>query len=161
MTNITVKLIFAFIGLCFIAVTAFAEPSEKQDYDLKVYPILAAAMDSPSFVVEYTNQGPEKLYLPDMLNMETIIFDGREYTRKSLVFSGIPFVEPGAKSRHTVDIYSFLFNSERQKYSPALGRWRWQCPLPTGKHTLIVKFAGKESPPLEFQWDSSVPLLYK
>jgi hypothetical protein len=118
-------------------------------------------MDTPSFVVEYTNHEAKTLYLPDMLKSETIIFDGQEYTRQSLVFSGIPFLEPAAECKHVVDINSFLFNSERQKYSPALGRWRWQSPLRSGKHTLIVKFAGQESQLLEFEWDNSIPFLYK
>ena len=161
MVNEIIKTISAVIGLALVAAVAFAESPEKKDSDLKVYPILATAMDTPSFVVEYTNHEGKKLYLPEMLKKEIIILDGQEYTRKVLVFEGVAFLEPGAEWKHTVDINAFLFNSERQKYSPTLGRWRWQSPLKSGKHTLIVKFAGKESRLIEFEWDNSIPFLYK
>ena len=161
MINKIIKTISPVIGLALVAAIAFAESPEKKDSDLKVYPILATAMDTPSFVVEYTNHEGKKMYLPEMLKKEIIILDGQEYTRKVLVFEGVAFLEPGAEWKHTVDLNAFLFNSERQKYSPTLGRWRWQSPLNSGKHSLIVKFAGKESQPIEFQWDNSIPFLYK
>ncbi len=156
-----IKMISAVIGLILVAGIAFAEPFEEKDAGLKVYPILSTAMDTPSFVVEYTNHEGKRLSLPEMLKKEIIILDGQEYTRKALVFSGIAFLEPGAASKHIVDINSFIFTSERQKYSPVLGRWRWKGTLPSGRHTIIVRFGGKESKLIEFEWDDSLPFLYK
>lgn len=161
MINKIIKTISAVIGIALVTAIAFPEASEKRDNDLKVYPLLTTTMDSPSFVVEYTNHEGKKVYLPEMLKKEIIILDGQEYTRKVLAFGGIAFLEPGAEWKHTVDINEFLFNSERQKCCPTLGRWRWQSLLKSGKHTLVVKFAGKESPLIEFEWDNSIPFLYK
>ncbi len=148
-------------GLALVAALASAESSGKKNNDLKIYPILSTAMDSPSFVVIYINREDKKLYLPELLKKETIILDGHEFARKVSVFSGVAFLKPGEEWKHTVDISAFLFDSERRKYSPTLGRWRWQGSLKSGKHTLIVKFAGKESALTEFEWDNSIPLLYK
>lgn len=161
MINKIAKTISAVIALSLVAAMAFAESPEKKAGGLKVYPSFTTAMDTPAFVVEFTNHEDKKLYLPEVLNKETIILDGQEYSRKVLVFKGIAYLEPGALWKHTIDINEFLFNSERQQHSPALGRWRWQSPLKSGKHTLIVRFGGKESPLLEFEWDGTIPFLYK
>ncbi len=144
-----------------VGAMASAEPPEKKDMKLTVYPILSTAMDTPSFVVAYTNHEGGKVNLPEMLKRETIILDGQKYTRKVLTFSGIAFLDPGKEWKHTLDINAFLFDAERQEYSPTLGRWRWRGSLKSGKHSLIVKFAGEESPLTEFEWDDSIPLLYK
>lgn len=156
------NIFYSFVSLIFFATFTFGETAEnKQQEFLKVCPSFSSAMDSPFFTVEFTNNETRTLDLTDLLKNESIILDGQEYPRRVVRFTGNPILKPNSQWKHTIGIDEFFPDSEKQKYSKKLERWRWKSSLKSGKHTLIVKFGGKESSIIEFIWDDSKPFLYE
>ncbi|MBL7042420.1 MAG: hypothetical protein ISR77_27530 [Pirellulaceae bacterium] len=46
-------------------------------------------------------------------------------------------------------------------YSKKLKRWRWNAPLESGRHTLMVEVGGETYGPITFDWNGDLPLLYE
>jgi hypothetical protein len=127
---------------------------------LRLYPRFAPAMDGPEFVVEFFNAGPDPVDLCKLLEAESIVFNGQEYNRQVIKFAGNSTLKAGRFWRHNIQLGAFLAGSERLKYSEKLKRWRWRTPIDKGPHSLIVKFAGLQSEPIEFEWNPDQPFLY-
>lgn len=149
-------------SLLIITTFAIAETvQKKQEESLNIYPSFSSTLDSPLFEIEFTNSSTTTLDILELLKNESIILDGIEYTRQIVLFGGNSKLEPNTNWQHTFSVDEFILGSKKQKYSKNLKRWRWKSSLKSGKHTLIVKFGGKESNLIEFVWDDSEPFLYE
>lgn len=153
-----------FVSGLVIALAAEGLTENRQKDCLAVFPSFSSTLDSPKFVMEFTNKGDDVVAPLTFWNEQSIILDGKEYPRrinKIGFVAGKPWLEFGETWQRTMDIASFLPNPKKGKYSEKLGRWRWEISLKSGTHTLIVKFGDYESKPVKFVWDGSKPLLYE
>jgi hypothetical protein len=133
---------------------AFAE-------DLVIYPVFSAALDSPTFMVDYTNDTDHILVIPKLIEESSIIFDGLEYPLTVLAFGGMSNLRPGETWTYAFTLDSYISGAQKQGYDKDLNRWRWRTAIKPGKHTLALKFFGKESRPISFLWKETAPLLNK
>jgi len=126
--------------------SANAEVENKQLKDFLVaYPSFTKEMISPEFTIEYKNEGNEIVNLYEFYAKESIVLDGKDYPRLLIKWGGISSLSPGQSWNHTIRLWEFLPGSivagEMQELS-----------LTHGMHTLFIKFAGKESKPIIFEW---------
>lgn len=126
-----------------------------------VVPVFSTALDSPKFIIDYTNDTGEALDIAELLMRSSVVFDDKEYRCTGYKGTGGWQLAPGKTKTFTIGLSSYMPGWEQKGYSRKLKRWRWQPPLESGRHTLLVKFGNNEYGPITFVWDGDVPLLYE
>lgn len=157
--------VFAAIFLLGVAVRLPAEhPKSHKKKGRQLIPVLSSAMDSPEFVLDYTNETDTTQDMWELLGASSIVLDGIEYRRQVIVFmGGNANLRSGRTHSFKIGPRSYLPRDGWQKhgYSKKLKRWRWKTPLKSGRHTLSVKFGNEQYGPITFDWDGDLPLLYE
>lgn len=126
------------------SVSAQCDEDIKANEPLKVYPSFSPSMSNPSFTVEFINDGNEVIDIAKLFSEESIILDGKEYKRQIFMWGGISTLHPQDAWSHTVYLSEFL--------PGAIIEGKFQDVLEAGKHTIIIKFSGYESPSMVFEW---------
>jgi len=124
-------------------------------------PVFSTALDSPKFVLDYSNDTNEAVDIPGLLRGSSVVLDGKVYPRTGVKFVGNPSLGPGRTKSFTITLAAYLPKWEKKGYSKTLKRWRWKSPLKSGRHTLLVKLGDKEYGPITFVWEGDGPLLYE
>ena len=152
---IVCSLLFAAVALR----SAQSEPQHRAPETLRLTPVFAAAQDGPEFIASFENQTPQVINVLEALQASSIVLDGKTYKRQSVLFAGNASLRPGVSVPIIVDLGSYLPGFQRKGFSASLKRWRWQCPLTAGKHTLLLSLGGREYGPISFVWNADAPLL--
>ncbi len=129
---------------------------------LRVWPSFAGTMDSPEFVLEFTNTSAMPSDALNVVMAEAIRLDGQTYPRLAVKWAGqIPPIGPGKSWSHRVAISDFLPGSQRLQYSDVLRYWRWKVPLKSGNHTVTFMVGDASAAETIFSWNGDLPVLYR
>jgi len=159
-----IMLLSAVLGHTFFVVGNLPAQEAKPDSDearLPLVSVFSTAQDGPEFSIEYVNDTNKVVSITNLLNSSTVTLDGAVYPHIVLKYVGNSTLSPGQTISIPIDLGSYLPNWLKRDFSTVLKRWRWEAPLESGRHTLLVNFGGRVYGPTTFMWNADVPLLYE
>jgi hypothetical protein len=128
--------------------------------------VFADKQDGPRFSLDYRNDTHKAMDLTQLLEHSSIVLDGKEYPRGTLIFIGNARFLPGTVYSLTVEPreyrlgYDLQAGVKQDAFDPRRGIRAWTCPLKPGTHTILVKFGNKEFGPVTFVWATETPYFY-
>jgi hypothetical protein len=149
------------IRLILILAFFFANAPFAIGGDFEVSPVFSNAQDAPQFQIDFTNTSKRPVELPKLIRESSIVLDGKEYPHLILKFGGNANLESGGTWKYLFDLDSYVLGAQKGGFSNLLNRWRWKTTIESGKHTLVLKFAGQTSSLITFIWEGDGPLLYE
>ena len=159
-----IMLLSAVLGHTLIVVANSPAQEAKLNSDevrLPLVSVFSPAQDGPQFTIEYVNDTKRVVSIVGLLNSSTVTLDGDVYPHIVLKFGGNSSLSPGQTISIPIDLGSYLPNWQKKDFSTVLKRWRWEAPLESGRHTLLVNFGERVYGLTTFMWDGDVPLLYE
>jgi hypothetical protein len=138
-----IKYIFLITLSLSVFSTIFSEAVfSTQKSKLQIRSVFRTDQDSPQFQIIYKNETDRVLDLTDLITQSAIILDGKRWPNRILKFGGNPELAPGETWNVAIDIGAYVEGAERVCFSNELKRWRWNVPLSSGTHSVIVEFGG-------------------
>jgi len=148
---------------CLAVCLSFAQKAKAQESleARAIIPLFSKAQDSPTFLVEYSNDGDADADIPSLMGGSVAVIDGVEYAQRGVPFVGNPALKPGQTKPFRIQLSGYLPGARKVGYSQELRRWRWNVPLANGRHTLRLLLGGKEYGPIAFFWEGDVTMFLK
>ena len=134
--------------MCLVVVSAVAVTegrSNESEEVLAMYLSYSTRLEFPEFTVEYKNIENKTVDISEYYAREVLILDGKEYRRLIIRWGGISTLPQGETWKHTIALSDFLteFKEDKDSVKPIS-----KFLLTPGKHTLILKFGGYQTPPI-------------
>jgi hypothetical protein len=137
-----------------ISIAVAQNRTEPTSFDTHtLIPVFSRSMDTPLFMVTYTQDMESEGDIPDLLLNSVMTIDGVEHGSPLVAFGGDATLGPGQTRTMRIAVSSYLPAGERLGYSQETERWRWKIRLADGRHRVSVRLGGEEYGPVDFFWD--------
>jgi hypothetical protein len=135
------------IALLAAAIAAWAaveatRPRRQSEPGLAILPFFKGDQDTPLFLLDYTNQTGVTESLTALLMASTITLDGKEHRSGGVCLIGNDLVKAGVRRPFLIGLDGYLPRDQSNRLR-----------LDPGRHTLSVRFGGREYGPIRFVWD--------
>jgi hypothetical protein len=121
-----------------------AEPTRKVEMPLPLLPQFSAdKAGGASFSFDFTNESEKVLDASIYRLSARLIYDGQDYRTVSTTLAGNYNITPGKTRSFSLSLTDFTLVNDKDVW-----------PLKSGRHTVVIRFGGKQYGPLLFDWRS-------
>ena len=127
--------------------TPAAEPSREGTATLPLLPQFSdGKAGGASFTFDFTNDNAKTFDTAIYRESAHLIFDGQDYRTLPLAQNGVALLESGKTRKFSFALTDFTVSKDSDVW-----------PLKSGRHTVLIKFGGKQFGPLIFDWRGDSP----